>query len=104
MVMSYGLQTFDNAGKCIVDTSSRLQKYLGDMYCEANSRKVSTTNGDLINGTLWYLIVPDSYPDNIVGGNENITYLSPSVYTNGTTLTCEWGSDHVACRIIYGVY
>ncbi len=102
--MSCGLQTFDSKGQTIVDTSSRLQKYLGALYCEANSRSVSVTNDDLVSGTLWYLVVPDSYPSNIVSGNDTYTYQTPSVSTTGNKLTCTWDGDHVACHVHYGVY
>ena len=104
MEMNCGLQTFDSSGKIIIDTSSRLQKYLGTLYCEANARNVSTQNADLLNGKLWYLVVPDSYPENIAGGNNTYTYITPSVSTNGDTLVCTWDGDHVACHIHYGVY
>lgn len=101
---SCGLQTFDSNGKIIVDTSSRLQKYLGTLYCGANARRASVQNDDLLNGKLWYLVVPDSYPDNIASGNNTYTYATPSVSTNGNTLVCTWGNNHVACHVHYGVY
>lgn len=101
--MSSGLQTFRIDGKMIVDTSSRLQKYLGRLYCGTNVRESSAQNPDLVNGDLWYLVVPDSYPDGIVGGNSNFAYFTPSVYTDGAKIYCKFNSDHVGCQIIYGV-
>lgn len=102
--MNCGLQTFDSNGKIIIDASSRLQKYLGTMYCPENSRSVSIQNDELLDGTLWYLVVPDSYPENIEKGNENYSYLRPYVHTDGNKLLCDWANDHVACHIQYGVY
>lgn len=104
MELSCGLQTFNESGKVIVDTSSRIQKYLGKLSCAENIRECSQTNQELEVGDLWWLVVPESYPENRVRGNSSATYTTPSVYKTGQTIFCKWDGDHAACDILYGVY
>lgn len=101
--MSQGLQTFTPSGEIIIDATSRIQKHLGEFYCGDNVRESSAQNSDLVGGALWYLVVPDSYPENIVGGSSTWTYFTPSVYSVGDKVYCKFNSDHIGCKIIYGV-
>lgn len=102
--MPQGLQTFSEDGSLMIDVSSRIQKYLGAVNCPENMNSGTVQNKYLEEGDLWYLILPDSYPELRLEGNKQFTYSVPSVKKSGDKLQWSFSQNHVGCRILYGVF
>ena len=102
--MPQGLQTFSENSSLMIDVSSRIQKYLGVVSCPENINSGTVQNKYLEEGDLWYLILPDSYPELRLEGNEQFAYSIPTVTKNGDTLQWSFSQNHVGCRILYGVF
>ncbi len=102
--MPQGLQTFSENGSLMIDVSSRIQKYLGVVSCPENMNSGTVQNKYLEEGDLWYLILPDSYPELRLEGNKQFTYSVPTITKNGDKLQWSFSQSHVGCRILYGVF
>ena len=102
--MPQGLQTFNENGEILLDASDRVQKYLGVALCPENVNSGVVQNPYLEEGELWYLIIPDSYPTLNLEGNAQFSYSVPTVTKEGDKLLWFFTTNHVGCRILYGVF
>jgi len=103
-LMPQGLQTFNENGDILLDVSDRVQKYLGAALCPENVNSGVEQNPYLVEGDLWYLIIPDSYPTLNLEGNTQFSYSVPTVTKEGDKLLWSFTTNHVGCRILYGVF
>lgn len=102
--MPQGLQTFDINGNIIIDVTTRLQKYLGIINCPANQNEGSVWHEDLSSGAIWYLIIPNSYPEIHLSMGSHASFSVPTVWKDGNYVRWKFSSGHVGAKIIYGVY
>lgn len=102
--MPQGLQTFDENGDMVINITDRIQKYLGIINCPENQNSGEVRNGQLTEGDLWYLIIPNSYPTLNLSGNNQYQYSVPFVSKNGDKVEWYFTQNHVGCQILYGVF
>lgn len=102
MVMSQGLQVFDENGKCVVDVTTRITKYLGEASTDDASGYI--VNSALKEGDLWVVDLEQIFYGSAVYGK---VYDIAEIQKNGDTLTWYYrntGGQKVGRRFIYGIY
>ena len=104
--MAAGLQVFDSSGINILDTSSRITKFLGSIDIDVNGTSGSITDHRLLQGNPFHIVV--TLQD--VG-----MYAAPNVYFNGSNINYSSANlSHsdgsggqvagIACKVFYGIY
>lgn len=98
--MAYGLRTWDEQGKLLIDTSSRLSRVLGTVQITAGVDG-SVSSPDFVQGTPFWMAYATAASTGSYAG------AMPAFTISGSTLSWSWaGMEQYKdnCTLIYGVY
>lgn len=93
--MPIGVRTFDELGRVLFDSTTRVGRVMGTIV--ANPAGGSISDANLAQGTPFAFAIPSG--DIQFAGNPMLT---PVCTINGTTIT--YGASNIAFLIMYGVY
>lgn len=100
--MPQGMQIFDENGKCVVDITTRITKYLGEVT--TGSSNGSLVNDSLQEGDLWVVDLEQIFYGSAVYGKAPDL---PIIKKQGNLLTWQFvnnGGQKVGRHFIYGIY
>lgn len=103
--MPQGLQVFDENGTCVVDVTSRITKYLGELI-------IPTTEGSyydarLKDGDFWFLITDLINPNVFEQWDGSESKFFPKINAKDGLITWEYPVNmkyRPGVKIIYGIY
>lgn len=103
--MPQGLQVFDENGTCVVDVTSRITKYLGELI-------IPTTDGSyydarLKDGDFWFLITDLINPNVFEQWDGSESKFFPKINAKDGLITWEYPVNmkyRPGVKIIYGIY
>ncbi len=97
--MPAGMQIWDEQGRLMVDTNTRLSQVLGSFSIGDNSPAGSLVDGNLANGTPFVAVISHEGPK--TDGSNGLRLL-PQAWVSGPT-TISWSAGDSAF-ILYGIY
>lgn len=98
-----GLQTWDNAGRLLVDMTMSLSQLQG--YVDTGGVNGSTTiPGPGSGKTQWFLVVPLQDLQLEKGKKPGVTLSGGTLSWSYSYSTNGWGYFSANCRIFYGYY